>query len=316
VNEGDLLEFSVTASDPDGNALTYAASNLPSGANFDPFTQLFSWTPENWQVGNYSDVTFSVSDDGNPPMVDSEIIILTVGDVNRPPTLDPIGHKTVHRNELLEFALTASDPDGGPLTYSATNLPEGATFDPVAQLFSWTPGYGQEGSHSVTFTVTDGGTPQESDSEDVTITVGDLWPRIVEDIRIVLTDLGTGETAKAFRPGARVSCKVKFTVYGHPDKQYKVVAKGKAYSLYKPSGTQQEWTVKLDDPKAKLTKKATLQDNAKAITWKWNVPTNATTGKQGKVKVNLKLREYDDATGAWVTWGEIYTKTKKFDIVP
>jgi hypothetical protein len=145
--------------------------------------------------------------------------------------------------------------------------------------------------------------------------VGNWWPRMLDDIRIVLRDLHTGDK-KAFQPGARVSCKVKFTVYGHPDKQYKVIVKGKAYSLYKPNGSQSEWTVKLDDPKAQFARKATLEDNAKAVKWKWNVPSNATTGKQGKVRATLVLKEYDDATGTWVKWGETYIKTKKFEIVP
>jgi hypothetical protein len=168
----------------------------------------------------------------------------------------------------------------------------------------------------LTFTVTDGGIPQESDSESMTITVGDLWPRMLEDIRIFLTNVDTGQRTKEFRPGDTVSSKIKFTVYGHPDKQYKVVLRGKVYSLYRPSGTQREFNFKLDDPKRKRTKKATLQDQFKYVKWQWNVPTNATPGTQGKIKVSLVLREYDEATDTWVTWGEVYRKTKKFDIIP
>lgn len=46
-----LLTFTVTASDPDGNTLTYTAGNLPSGAGFDPATRTFTWTPAYTQAG-------------------------------------------------------------------------------------------------------------------------------------------------------------------------------------------------------------------------------------------------------------------------
>ncbi|MBW2167452.1 MAG: putative Ig domain-containing protein, partial [Deltaproteobacteria bacterium] len=89
---------------------------------------------------------------------------------NYPPVLAPIGAKTVTEEGLLEFIITASDPDSGDiLTYSADNLPLGAIFDSETQLFSWTPVYGDAGNYTVTFTVTDNGTPTRSDSEEVTI---------------------------------------------------------------------------------------------------------------------------------------------------
>jgi len=174
VNEGELLEFTITATDPDGDGLTYLASNLPSGASFDSVSQEFTWTPEYGQAGSYPNVLFTVTDNGYPPMSDSEEITITVGNVNRPPVLDPIGSKTVNEGELLEFNVTGSDPDNDTLTYSASNLSLGATFDPATQVFSWTPGYGQADNYNVLFSMTDDGDPPLSDSEEITITVGDV----------------------------------------------------------------------------------------------------------------------------------------------
>jgi hypothetical protein len=170
VDEGALLEFAITATDPDGDNLTYAASNLPTGADFNAAAQTFSWIPGYGAAGNYT-VTFTVTDDGTPIQSDSEQVTMTVGNVNRPPVLNPIGAKTVDEGALLEFTITASDPDGDNLTYSASNLPTGANFNAAAQTFSWTPGYGAAGNYTVTFTVTDDGTPIQSDSEQVTISV-------------------------------------------------------------------------------------------------------------------------------------------------
>jgi hypothetical protein len=63
-SEGQPLQFTVSASDCDGDTLTLSAGNLPSGASFaqtGPTTGLFSWTPDSSQAGLYY-VTFQVSD--------------------------------------------------------------------------------------------------------------------------------------------------------------------------------------------------------------------------------------------------------------
>jgi len=88
--------------------------------------------------------------------------------VNQAPVLDVIGDKSVNTLSLLEFTLIATDLDGDTLTYSATGLPGGASFDTVTHTFSWTPEEGQEGSYQIHFEVTDGYT---ADTEDVSITV-------------------------------------------------------------------------------------------------------------------------------------------------
>jgi len=58
---------------------------------------------------------------------------------NQPPVLQAIGNKSVNENSLLTFDVNATDPDGDSITYSAQNLPSGATFS--GQNFNWTPSY-------------------------------------------------------------------------------------------------------------------------------------------------------------------------------
>jgi PKD repeat protein len=97
--------------------------------------------------------------------------------MNRPPVLDHIGDKTISEGEPLAFTVTASDPDGDALTYSASNLPSGADFNSTTRVFSWTPGYNQAGTYpGVHFAVTDGNL---GDAEDITITVNDVRARNV-----------------------------------------------------------------------------------------------------------------------------------------
>jgi len=78
VDEGSLLSFIVSASDPDGDVLNYTSSNLPFGAIFNPDTKTFSWTPTYSQSGMY-DVTFTVMDIQGAS--DSETIAITVSDI-------------------------------------------------------------------------------------------------------------------------------------------------------------------------------------------------------------------------------------------
>lgn len=91
---------------------------------------------------------------------------------NNPPALDAIGAKTVEAGHPLTFTVSGSDPDAADaplLTYSASNLPPGASFDPGTRQFSWTPGTDQVGSHpGVHFALSDG---MAGDAEDVAITV-------------------------------------------------------------------------------------------------------------------------------------------------
>src|SRR5205814_8075723 len=82
--EGSLLTFTISASDADGDALTYSASGLPAGASFDAATKTFSWTPGYDQAGSYPGVTFTVTD-GTAPV--SETITITIRNTNRAPVL-------------------------------------------------------------------------------------------------------------------------------------------------------------------------------------------------------------------------------------
>ncbi|WP_373500443.1 putative Ig domain-containing protein [Desulfococcus sp.] len=172
IDEGETVSFAVTASDPDpGDTLAFSAGDLPRGASFNPATGNFTWETGFEDSGNYT-VTFRVTDDGNPPGSDSKSAAITVGNVNRPPILDPIGNREVDQGEILEIVVTARDPDGDNLTFSAANLPTGALFDPQGQTFSWQPGTGDIGTHTVLYSVADDGEPPLGDSEEITITVG------------------------------------------------------------------------------------------------------------------------------------------------
>jgi VCBS repeat-containing protein len=158
VAENTTLTFSVQAT---GSAvITYSAQNLPSGSTFTGST--FTWKPTSSQVGSYN-VTFVASDGANQT---TQTITITVTNVNQPPVFTLIGNKTAHSGSQLAFTLTATDPDGDLITYSAANMPAGATL--AAGTFSWTPTAAQTGTFTITFTASDGSL---SVNQQVSITV-------------------------------------------------------------------------------------------------------------------------------------------------
>ena len=96
---------------------------------------------------------------------------VTVAAANNAPVLSSIGNKSVDEGSLLEFTVSATDADGDTLTYSASNIPTGASFNASTKTFSWAPAYDKAGTYNVTFTVSDGSL---TDSETITITVADI----------------------------------------------------------------------------------------------------------------------------------------------
>ena len=111
VNENFSLSFSTSATDPDGDSVSYSAAGLPSGATF--ANGVFSWTPGYDQAGAYP-VTFTA---GDGDLTASEAITITVVNVTdeTPPSvhnLEPAADAIqVPLNTLI--ALTISDPGWG-----------------------------------------------------------------------------------------------------------------------------------------------------------------------------------------------------------
>ena len=149
-NINQLLNFTITGTDPDGDSLTYYAVNLPSDSNLNSTTGTFTWTPT---TNGVYPVTFYVTD-GN--LTANQTININVNNVDKPPILNNIPNQNTNENQLLNFTITGTDPDGNSLTYYAVNLPGGANLNSTTGTFSWTPLYTQSGVYTVTFYVTDG----------------------------------------------------------------------------------------------------------------------------------------------------------------
>jgi hypothetical protein len=171
VRENQTLTFTVKASDPDvedAGKLSISATNLPTGAIFDPQTNTFSWTPTFEQSGTYG-IQFIATDPAG--LTDEKTVGITVIHVNRAPTLADVAPITIDENQPLQLTLQAQDPDKedtGKLRFSAIDLPEGATLNPQNGVLEWTPTFDQSGIYAPTAIVTDG---EYSDSTTIKIEV-------------------------------------------------------------------------------------------------------------------------------------------------
>jgi len=183
VNEGQALSFTISATDSDGDVLSYTTNNLPSGASFNENTKTFVWTPTYNQAGTYSNIIFQVSD-GKDPVSDS--ITITVGNINRPPVFDPdpIPDIFVSEGATVTLSPTATDLDEDPLTFSYTGWMTSS---------SYTTNYTDAGPHTVTVTVSDG---TSTASQVVTITVVEKDKDILE-----ISNLASGETYEIVENG-------------------------------------------------------------------------------------------------------------------
>jgi hypothetical protein len=64
--------------------------------------------------------------------------------------------QVAQRNRTLTFTVSASDPDGDSVVYSAHDLPSGAMFDQTTQTLRWTPTVSQNGLYQLKFLASDG----------------------------------------------------------------------------------------------------------------------------------------------------------------
>ena len=153
---------SLVQEDPGVSTLVVAASNLPTGATFDPVTQMLQWTPGYADAGLHS-VTFTATDDGDntgTPQTTTKTVVLHIGNVNRAPLVPVIENQTVQRGTTLELPIQTTDLDGDPLVLTVSGLPRFGSFVDHGDgtgLLRFTPDYGDRGNFAITLRATDDG---------------------------------------------------------------------------------------------------------------------------------------------------------------
>ncbi|MDD5036734.1 MAG: Ig domain-containing protein [Methylococcaceae bacterium] len=169
VKEGKTLTIKAKAKDPDKDRVTYAATSLPQGADFNASSGVFQWTPPANSAGTY---TFTVGATDAPPAAAKPLtasqqvtvnVVASGKKTSRAPQLDSIPPQSSAVGQEFRYTISAYDPDNRSLTLVAENLPAGASFTEKGQVngkwngeLVWTPSPEQFGrTVQIVFTAKD-----------------------------------------------------------------------------------------------------------------------------------------------------------------
>ncbi|MBL8339841.1 MAG: tandem-95 repeat protein [Rubrivivax sp.] len=189
---GLAYAYTVTATDANGDTLSYSLTQAPAGMSIHSASGQIAWTPGSAQAGNHA-VTARVADPGGLAATQSFTVSVTSSNVAPQITSTPITSATV--GAAYAYRVTATDANGDTLTYSLTQAPAGMTINSTSGQIGWTPGSTQAGSHAVTARVVDPGGLAATQSFTVTVASANVAPQITST---PVTSAAVG-TAYAYR---------------------------------------------------------------------------------------------------------------------
>jgi PKD repeat protein len=174
VAEGATADQTITATDPDGDALTFSKVAGPAfvtvtttTAGTGTGTGNIHLAPGFSDAGTYS-VTVRASDGS---LSDDKTLTVTVTNVNRAPDLNPIANMTVTEGATADQTVTGSDPDGDALTFTKGTGPAFMTVtttNATSGNIHLAPGAATAGTYAASVVASDGSL---TDTESFVITV-------------------------------------------------------------------------------------------------------------------------------------------------
>lgn len=175
MNEDTSRAVALTASDIDGDPLTYAVVTGPAHGNLSGTAPNLTYTP----AANYNgpdSFTFKVNDG----TVDSALatVSISVAPVNDAPVASAQA-VTANEDTPTAIVLAGSDVDGNPLTYTVVTAPLRGTLTGAVPNLTYTPAPDYFGADSFTFKVNDG--TLDSAASAVSITVNGVAPAATID---------------------------------------------------------------------------------------------------------------------------------------
>jgi hypothetical protein len=129
------------------------ATTLPAGDFTARLTTPTGTLLEDATIGATGSYTMQASVDPSSPWLAQ---LVAFRDVNHAPVLTNPGNQTNVVGVPVSFALSATDQDNDPLTYTASGLPLGVSVDPSTGVVSGTVTRAGAGFHTVTVSVSDG----------------------------------------------------------------------------------------------------------------------------------------------------------------
>jgi hypothetical protein len=160
--EGDIVTFAIGGSDPDGDAVTWSATGLPTGLVIDPTSGVISGDIKySANSGSPWAVAVRATDNGVPVLWSEVDFQWTVINTNRRVDVINPGDQSDAEGDAISLQMIGTDPDGDGITWSATGLPPGLSIGSVSGVISGVVQYDAAAGSPYTVTVTgnDNGTP-------------------------------------------------------------------------------------------------------------------------------------------------------------
>jgi len=162
LSAGSFYTFTPAAGDPDGDALTFSATNVPAWATFSTTTGALTGTPSEANVGMTGMITIEVSDSKSVAQLPAFQIQVSSNATTPPPSNvaptiagTPATAATVA--QVYTFAPVGDDANDDTLTYTIQNMPSWLTFTPSTGRITGTPTSANVGTtNGIVITVSDG----------------------------------------------------------------------------------------------------------------------------------------------------------------
>jgi hypothetical protein len=164
------IDAGVLFSDPEGDMLTFSATNLPAGLSIDPDTGVITGTidPDASQVNGGVYQTTITADDGNGGVTDVTFV-WTVTNPG-PTAVDDTASTTEDNPVDIDILANDNDPDGDDLTVVTASAPNGSVVINPDGTLTYTPDPDFNGTDTITYQIDDG--QGGTSAAIVTVTVG------------------------------------------------------------------------------------------------------------------------------------------------
>lgn len=177
----------IYAQDADNDALTYSLAGAPNGMTVDPDTGVLDWTPDAALIGTTIAATVVVTDARGKSA--SETYNLSVVETleNEAPILTSTPRTRTRMELPYVYLIQAYDPNGDRLTFSVSGTAAdgtplaGITCDSDTGLIQWTPSAADQGTATITASVSDGrgGVATQTYALDIITLAENTAPRII-----------------------------------------------------------------------------------------------------------------------------------------
>ena len=159
---GNFYSFSPNSADVDNDRLTFAITNKPRWATFDPRSGSLSGTPTDSDIGASDRIRISVSDGKLGDSLPSFNLLVTKpvalgSDPGTPITIGGTPPSTASVGEQYWFQPSVNNPNGDALFFAIANQPAWMNFDTRTGVLSGMPGRDDVGTYiDIMIAVSDG----------------------------------------------------------------------------------------------------------------------------------------------------------------